>query len=186
MKQDIARRKDQVNEDAMSASVSLADTIHSMLADLSSSRALTRRRARESLVAVGRSAVTSLITALADPNEHVRWEAIRALEEIGGPEVPYVLVNALENDEDGGIRWLAAEGLIGLRHEGLVPLLQALVRHSDSARLREEARYVIRSLAKKNPDLNSQLNAVLAALEDAEPAQVPSVAQATLDALTGS
>jgi hypothetical protein len=64
-------------------------------------------------------------------------------------------------------------------------LLQALVHHSDSAWLKEEAHYVLRSLAKNDPDLNCQLSTVLAAMENTKLViQIPPAAQAAYDALT--
>ncbi len=132
-------------------------------------------------------AVTPLTALLTNPNEHVRWEAIKALGDIGGAEAARVRVGAVKNDEDSSIRWLAAEVLIGLQHEGLAPLLEALVRHSDSAWLRDGALLVLRSLRKKDPSLNGQVAAVLTALESRTPViQVPPAAQAALDALTVS
>ncbi len=53
----------------------------------------------------------------------------------------------LEAGPNLGIRWLAAEGLIGLGEAGLRPLLEALVHHSDSAWLREGAHHVLKALA---------------------------------------
>ena len=174
-----------VEEKAMSTSTSLAKEIESLMADLVSSREAMRRHARESLVAIGEPAIAALMLAQDNPNEHVRWEAVKALEDIGGPGIASILVQILENEKDGSIRWLAAEGLIRLKREGLAPLLQALAHHSHSARLREEARYVLRSLAKTDLDLNGRLTAVLAALESTNPArQVAPAAQATLNALT--
>ena len=169
----------------MSVSVYPVGEISALITDLTRGRGPTRRRARESLVFIGKPAVASLTAVLTNPNEHVRWEAIKALEGIGGSEAARVLVEAVENDQDSSIRWLAAEALIGLGRAGLVPLLQALVRHSGSVWLREGAHYVMRRLNIKYPDLGSQLTPVLAALESRESvAQVSPAAQAILDALT--
>lgn len=162
-----------------------ASEMDSLLANLSSGRESTRRRARESIVAFGKLAVAPLTALLTNPNEHVRWEAVKALGQIGGVEVALVLVNTLENELDSSIRWLAAEELIGLGHEGLAPLLQTLIYHSGLAWLRDGALLVIRSLRKKDPSLNGQVAAVLTALESRAPViQVPPAAQAALDVLT--
>ena len=56
------------------------------------------------------------------------------------------LVEAM-NDDAFGVRWLAAEGLITLRRQGLGPLLQALIEHPDAMWLRESAHHVIKVLA---------------------------------------
>jgi HEAT repeat protein len=171
----------------MAVRMSRADRIESLIVDLSRNRGdVHRRRVRESLVAIGGPAVNSLVGALANPNPHVRWDAITALKEIGGPEVAPALVRTLAQDPDGGIRWLAAEGLINMRLEGLRPLLQMLAQDSSSGWLKEGARYVIRSMATKEPNLNGHVKAVLAALEDPKHAMpVSQAAQATLDSLNG-
>jgi HEAT repeat protein len=162
--------------------------IEAFIADLTSSHgAARRRRARESLVILGERAITPLIATLTNPNPHIRWDAITALNEIGGPEVVRVLVQTLANDPDGGIRWLAAEGLINMNQEGLLSVLRALAQGSSSAWLREGAHVVIRSLAVKEPGLNGNLKAVLGALEDSRLSmQVSRAAQAALDRLTGA
>jgi HEAT repeat protein len=157
--------------------------IDSLVQDLNSYHWQTRFHARESLVAIGRPAVASLTKALFDPRRQVRWEAAKALGEIADPAAAPALVKTLEDREDD-IRWLAAEGLIALEKEGLIPLLQALVHHSDSEWLRAGAHHVLR----KQVDVNVMdiVEPVLAALEDIEPSiQVPPAAQRALDALTG-
>jgi HEAT repeat protein len=172
----------------MSVRMNRADRIDSLIADLTRSRGDEhRRRVRESLAAIGRPAINPLVAALDNPNPHVRWDAVTALEQIGGPDVIPALVRTLAHDPDGGIRWLAAEGLINMRQEGLQPLLQVLARDSSSTWLKDGAHYVIRSLATKEPDLNGRLKAVLAALEDPQHAEPVSLAaQTTLDMLNGA
>ena len=172
----------------MPVRTSRADKIESLIVDLTHNGGdAHRRRVRESLVAIGGPAINPLVDALTNPNPHVRWDAVTALKEIGGPEVVPALVKALAQDPDGGIRWLAAEGLINMRMEGLRPLLQTLAQDSSSGWLKEGARYVIRSLANKDPSLNGQMKAVLAALEDPKHATTPVsvAAQAVLDTLSG-
>jgi HEAT repeat protein len=160
------------------------EEIEFLIADLHNYHWQTRQRARESLVAIGEPAVAYLINALTDADRQVRWEAAKALSQIGDPAAATALVNAL-GDKTPGVRWLAAEGLIGMGREGLIPLLQTLVHHSDSGWLREGAHHVLRE--QSNLDLSKRVAPVLAALEDIEPViQVPRPAQAALDALTES
>jgi HEAT repeat protein len=146
---------------------------------------LKRHRARLSLVDIGSPAVPYLVQALEDPDvqECVHWEAAKALSDIGDPAAAPALVDVLGQDEHFGIRWLAAEGLIALERNGVVPLLNALIQRSDSAWLREGAHHVLRILAGRG--LNAQVAPVLTALEDIEPAvEVPPAAWAALDALS--
>jgi hypothetical protein len=156
------------------------ESISSMIADLARDVPLVRVSARESLVAIGGPAVPTLIETLGDPNRRVRWEAAKALSQIGDPAAAEALVRALE-DELFGVRWLAAEGLIAMGRGGVQPLLQALIERSDSDWLRQGAHHVLHELARTGLE---EVRPVLAALEDIEPSVgVPPAARITLDAL---
>jgi HEAT repeat protein len=168
-----------------SALVSAIDSadIPALIGTLAGNDGLARQRARESLVDIGQPAVAPLMRALAAPdsNEHLRWEAAKALSELEDPEAAPVLVSALE-DSTFGVRWLAAEGLISLGRDGLAPLMKALIRHSESTWLQDGAHHVLRVL--NGTGLHSEIAPVLAALEDIEPiVGVPVAAHAALDAL---
>jgi HEAT repeat protein len=155
--------------------------ISSLVADLSKKDGAVRERARQSLVAIGAPAVTYLVEALANRNELLRWEAAKALGEIGSPAAAPALVAALE-DEVFDVRWLAAEGLIALRGEGLVPLLRALVERPDSLWLREGAHHVLHDVSRGR--LEEVLRPVVAALDDIEPSvEVPFAAKTVLSGL---
>jgi HEAT repeat protein len=156
--------------------------LDSLIDDLKSDHALTRRYARESLVAIGMPAVPPLMALLSDSNTLTRWEAVKTLGEIGGPDVAEALVRMMESDQDEGVRWLASDGLAGLQEEGLVPLLEALIHHSDSVWLRDSAHHALRKLL--HTKLAKLVAPVLEALEGIEPAiVVPPVAQNALKAL---
>ncbi len=145
-----------------------AASIGTLVADLASRNDVTRVRGRQLLVSMGKAAVPSLIEALKNKKYLVRWEAAKALGEIGEPEAASALVEALE-DREFDVRWLAAEGLIKLNINGLKPLLQALRDRGDSALLREGAHHVFHDLAKGA--LKKSLTSVLAALERIEPGE---------------
>jgi HEAT repeat protein len=158
--------------------------IHALIAALSDKDGRVRQRARWALIDIGEPAVAPLIEALADKRERVRWQAAKALSKIGSPAAGPALVRALE-DKRFGVRWLAAEGLIALRREGLVSLLEALVSRSDSAWLREGAHHVLHTLAEEG--LRADVSPVLAALEDVEPAvECPGAAKTVLNKLRDS
>jgi HEAT repeat protein len=89
------------------------------------------------------------------------------LSEIGDPRAAPALVKALE-DDDPGIRWMAAEGLIRTEQAGLRPLLKALMENGGSVRLREGAEHVLKVLAK-NEKLPAPVAPVLQALHSASP-----------------
>jgi HEAT repeat protein len=161
---------------------SSVETISALIADLDSKDGLVRVRARRSLVAIGGLAVGPLDEALTSKKQWVRWEAAKALGQIGDPAATQALVKALE-DEMFDVRWLAAEGLIAIGHGAVVPLLHALTKHSDSLWLREGAHHVFHDINIRN--LKKVLRPVLDALEDIEPSvEVPRVAETALDMVT--
>ena len=174
-----ARALDQINVD-WGAHADPA-TMSALVADLGTGDGLVRVRARKCLVAIGSRAVGSLIEALANPKEVVRWEAAKALGQIHDPAAAQALVGVLD-DEMFDVRWLAAEGLGAMGCKALVPLLQALSKHPDSVWLRRGAHHVLRNLAAKC--LEDVWRPVLAALENVEPLiEVPFAAMAALDKL---
>jgi HEAT repeat protein len=143
-------------------------SVEALIAHLSSHNDGVRVKARHSLVAMGKTALPPLIDALKNRNNLMRWEAAKALGEIGDPEAAPSLVKALE-DEEFDVRWLAAEGLIKMNINGLKPLLKALEHRGDSALLLEGAHHVFHDLAKGA--LRKYLAPMLAALEALEPGE---------------
>ena len=135
---------------------------------------------------MGEPAVPSLIKALGTRKEPTHWEAAKALSQIGDLRSVQALVKTLE-DNEFGVRWLAAEGLIAVGYCSLTPLLQALVDRPESVRLREGAHHVLHDLVSRHlldRVSREQLQPVLAALNDIEPiVEVPFAAHKALDAL---
>ncbi len=138
------------------------ETIRKLIITLSNDNDSARKAARQSLVAIGGPAVVPLIEALKQKDDHVRREAVKALSAIREPGVALPLIKSLE-DEEFDIRWLAAEGLVGLGMDGLKPLLRALIDHGDSPLLLDGAHHVIHDMAKGG--LRKYLDPVLASLE---------------------
>ena len=158
------------------------ELIQSLIGSLGSDKGRVRQSARRSLVDLRQPAVPYLVSALKDPNTHRRWEAAKALGQIGDPRAAGALVGALE-DRDVGVRWVAADSLVKLGRGGLQPLLRALITHPDSIWLREGAHRVLRHLA--GSDLRQVLAPVLAALDDVEPTLgAPRAAYDALDQLS--
>lgn len=140
-------------------------SVETLISHLSSQNDGIRVRARYGLVAMGRAALPSLIEALKSHEYLQRWEAAKALGEIGDSEAAPALVGALE-DEDFDVRWLAAEGLTKMGIKGLKPLLEALRDRGHSGLLLEGAHHVFHDLTKGA--LRKTLTPVLAALEAIE------------------
>ena len=143
-------------------------TIEGLIMALASHNDSVRVKARHSLVAMGKAPVPLLTKALKSENSLTKWEAAKALGEIGDPSTAPILVEALE-DEDFDVRWLAAEGLTKMNINALKPLLRALEKRGDSFFLQEGAHHVFHDLAKGA--LRKFLAPVLAALEGLEPGE---------------
>jgi HEAT repeat protein len=160
------------------------EDLTAMVAGLHDKDGLVRRHARQGLVEVGETAVPVLIDELNAPKDYTRWEAAKALCEIQAPEAVPALIERLD-DENFSVRWLAAEALASLGEASLVPLLQALERHSDSIWLRRGAHHVFRVLVKDH-GLGSLLDPVIRALDGMEPMlEAPIAAERALEVLEG-
>ena len=155
-----------------------------LIATLGVDKGAERESARRALVNIGEPAVPALIDALSNLKQQVRWEAAKALGQIGDPIAAPALVTALE-DKHFGVRWLAAVGLVALKHDGVQPLLSALLERSDSDCLREGAHHVCHNLSKG--ESCEVVKPVLAALNKPEPQlAVPLAAYAALNSLRAS
>jgi HEAT repeat protein len=173
-------------DQAKSTSRATPATVAGLVAALKDDDRITRQRARETMVNIGRPCVAPLIKVLSNPksDERLRWEATAALSKINAPNSAPVLVKALE-DDSFGIRWLAAEGLINLGRQGIPALLEALLQRSESVWLRQGAHHILRTLARTG--LPASAISVLQALEDVEPAvEVIQPAKSALKALKTS
>ncbi|NOZ28803.1 MAG: HEAT repeat domain-containing protein [Chloroflexi bacterium] len=158
--------------------------VHTLIRTLADDDGWAREEAREALVALGKPAVAPLIAALSAPNDHMRWEATKALKEIADPTAASALVKALE-DENGGTRWLAAEGLIAIGLAGLPPLLQTLAEHPQSAWLRDGTHHVLHALSEMG--YRDEVAPVLKALESIDPTtEIPEAVDTVLRRLAQS
>jgi len=168
-------------DNAASVSKATKATIKSLIADLASKDGVVRVMARQQLVAYKKQSVAPLIRMLSNKNDWVRWEAAKALSQIGNNKAIKALLKAL-SDEKFEVRWLAAEGLIRIGRKAIVPLLETLVNNSDSYWLREGIHHVLHDMNKGK--ITVVLQPVLGALEGTEPSlEVPLAAQTALDTL---
>lgn len=91
-----------------------------------------------------------------------------------------VLVDALE-DEDSGVRWLAAVALIAHRDAAVIPILERLIERADSPWFREGAHHVLQAL------VTPEISPVVEALESKFPEEAaPVAANEALAKLHGS
>ena len=175
----VKQASESARQDASSKADSIdAEGINLFVKELGSKDWLVRVKARRNLVEIGGQAVESLTKALSSRNRWMRWEAAKALGQIGDPEAAQALVRALE-DKIFDVRWLAAEGLITIGKKALVPLLEALLERSDSPWMREGAHHVLHDIDKS--DISEMILPILNALEGMEAdLEAPLVAEAAL------
>jgi len=170
-------------------------TIDLLIAKLADKSDETRKSTRESLIATGEPAVPALIEALDHSDHLVRWEAAKALGQIRAPMSAPSMVKAL-HDKAFDVRWLAAEGLIALGKEAVVPLLKELVRNSENPWLREGAHHVLSHFAGsdmniehhdlshpvQSTELRELLKPLVSALDSVEPSiDVPRAVKKALE-----
>jgi len=141
-------------------------TIDELTTALRSDNGLLREHARQALVSAGSAAVEPLIELLTDDSHQVRWEVAKILGEIADRKAASSLVRTLE-DEEFDVRWLAAEALIAIGRDALVPLIQELERRPESIWLRQGAHHVLHDLS--DVGLRAEAAPVLRALESLEP-----------------
>jgi len=152
--------------------------LESLIDALRSKNAAEREQARERLILLGHAAVIPLLHSLKDHDEHVRWEAAKALAGIADPAAAEALAETLD-DESAGVRWTAGEALIVIGWEGAKQVLVSLLRKSDSTSLCTAAHHVLSHFARHKS--GEFLKPVLERLQGVEPAV--SVPLAALTAL---
>jgi HEAT repeat protein len=158
------------------------ENIRRLVAELASDDGLRRREAREALEKIGRRAARSLANALEHPNAHVRWEAAKALTHVHDPVAAPALVRALM-DELFEVQWLAAEALIALRRDALLPLFRELTASYSSVYLRQGAHHILHALEKQDllEPVEERVIEELRSIEPLEP--YPVSAKKALEAL---
>lgn len=155
--------------------------IDSLIDDLTCDDVKDCQRARSAFVAMGKDGVPHLVRVLSNYRGWRRWEAVKALGQIHGPESTEALVEAL-GDRDFDIRYLAAKGLIHRGNEALIPLMDGLISHSKSAWFRDGARHVLSDFSHSG--LRKLLSPLMHAMKGRAPAlEVPLEAQKVFDAL---
>jgi HEAT repeat protein len=160
----------------------MEENINTLIEDFTCDDVIKCQTARRKLVKMGNDAVEPLVKALSSKRHWVRWEAAKALGQIGDKAATEALVNALE-DNEFDVRWLAAEALINIGRGSIKPLLVALADHGDkSLSLRRGAHHVLHDIDRSG--LNTILHPVMSAVEDSSPSiTVLQIAEKALDSL---
>lgn len=123
----------------------MSKAIEELIKDLSNPNGIIRQKARYELVKMGNPALDYLIELQGAEKHLARWEAVKAISEIGTRDSIPILINALE-DEEFDVRWLAAEGLIEIGHSSVYPLLKAFISNKESVHLKEGVHHVLKGL----------------------------------------
>ena len=139
-------------------------TTQSLVNLLESEDEKVRTKARKSLVTIGKQAVSALLLVLENSKIYkARWEAAKALSEIGDLKSIPTLVKALE-DPESDVAWLAAKTLEKFRKAAWPILMRALVEHgSESVLLQRGAHHILRK--QKVEGYNDLLDVLRTALE---------------------
>jgi HEAT repeat protein len=165
----------------MNDNTTTSESISTLVAKLKGRNPVGRTQAREDLVRVGHHATPSLVTMLKSPVQHFRWEAAKTLVGIADPRAAQALLKAMD-DRDQDVRWIAAEAMIALGREAVVPLLTALIEQAESVEFCRSAHHVLSGLPPQQA--GPVLTPVLRALETQTPAlTVPLAAEAALERL---
>jgi hypothetical protein len=155
--------------------------VEPLMIELTCDDVIRCQRARRSLVSIGSGAVPSLVAALDSEKIWVRWEAAKALSQIGDPAATDALIKYLEHKEFE-LRWLAAEGLINIGRPAVVPLLRAVIDYPKSVWLLQGAHHVLHDMYRG--DWDGILRPVMIALESFEPSvEAPVAAKNAIDIL---
>ena len=158
-------------------------SIPALVDKLSDDDGLVRKRARHTLVLIGSPALPSLLELVESPVKRTRWEAAKALAEIGHPSSVSALVELLQ-DPESDIRWLGAEGLIRIGSRSLQDVLRLLIERPDSTDVRRAAHHVFRELGSQNSVVEELLAPVMEVLGETDPAgAIPPRAEETLEQL---
>jgi HEAT repeat protein len=116
--------------------------LKTLLAELTSGDDERAETAVPRLQAHEGDALRVLRPLLADPNPDTRWWAVRAMVEIRDPQVPGLLVSAIE-DEDMSVRQCAAQALRHRPVPSAVPVLISALGVQDSLLARLAANALI-------------------------------------------
>ena len=158
----------------MSKQKLMGANLESWIGLLASNDGMIRQRARKSLVALGKPAVSPLVQSLRNSKlDQVRWEAAKALGEICDAGSIITLVTALE-DGNHDVAWVAANALRKLKKTAWLPVLRALLkRGTDSVLLRQGAHHVFRN--QKEKGFNDLLAGLMKALKPSAAPEAASV-----------
>ena len=138
------------------------ERIPALVEDLGSREGQRRQTARRALAEMGKPVVDFLAELIEHPKHVYRWECLKTLVQIAEPNALDLFLLALE-DEDFDVRWLAAEGLIKLGPQSIIPLIEHLLANVKKDVVRDAAHHVLRAL-RRRAKAKTQIDELLAVL----------------------
>ncbi len=138
--------------------------LESLMDMLANKDGMIRRKARKSLITLGKPAIPSLIRILRNSKlDQLRWEAAKILGSIDDTRAIPSLVNALD-DKDHDVAWLAAVALKKFKKAAWPQLFDMLVKSKpDSILLRQGVLHILRD--QKENGFNELLSTLINSLE---------------------
>ena len=157
--------------------------IQHLILQLRTEDPVIRQSAREQLVARGGAdVVRALVAETVSLDQQTRWEAAKALATIADPVAAPALMHALD-DDDRDVQWVAGQGLVAMKGEGLSVVLSGLIRRATSLDFCKAAHHVLHDLRERGFDTDV-VTPVLDALDSPEPqVTAPPAALAALQKL---
>jgi HEAT repeat protein len=123
----------------------LVKLIHGLLDDKNYT---IKHNAGKALVKKGKTIIPQMHKLLSSKNSLLRKEAARIVELIADRRSISLLIGLLE-DKESDIRWIAAEGLVKIGRQSILPLLKSVRDNKNSYYLNTGAHHVLNSLLQE-------------------------------------
>jgi HEAT repeat protein len=122
-----------------------------------------RVTARKNIADLGKEVLPFIYQLLTSKDYFVRREAAKIIELLPDKGSISVLLNLLD-DEESGIRWVAAEGLAKIGRDSIVPLLKALVKCNGTFYIQKGALHVFNTVF--TPEEKEELRPLMLSLHN--------------------
>lgn len=136
--------------------------VKELIEELGGSTGRKREKARKDLVRIGVDVIPYLEPLVNSKKHKTRWEAVKALGEIGHKQAIPLLIHAME-DEKSDVRWLAAEGLVHVGIESIYSLLISLEEKYKSMHFRNGVHHVFKEF--REFDLPEEFDEIMRNME---------------------
>jgi HEAT repeat protein len=114
-----------------------------------------KHNARIALVKLGKPIIPYMHRLLSSEDSVIRMEAAKVVELIADKRSIHLLIGLLE-DEETGIRWIAAEGLVNIGRPSILPLLRSIRDGKNPVFLYRGAHHVLNGLLNEEEKKNQE------------------------------